>query len=286
MAKPSDYYRLIKPGIVTGNAYHVLAGIFLAYQFAWSWWTAIGVFVGTCALIASACVINNYFDRYQDAKMGRTKNRPLASGTISVPVALSIAAVLLVGGMALLVATTNWLTVTLGVIAYLSYAVVYTYLKRVTTYNTIVGTIPGALPGVAGYTAFSGAMDWVAWLIFAVLAIWQLPHFYAIAIRRRKEYSVTDFKFITASLSKRQVWLLIVSLVVAYGIVFVCLSLLTMHWLLTGLIWVGCSWWIWLALQSPRDYTKWAKKVFGGSLVMMMVFMLTTLGNFLLEKFM
>lgn len=275
---------MIKPGIVIGNAYHVLAGIFLAYQFDWSWATAGGVLVGTSALIASACVANNYFDRHQDARMDRTKNRPLANGSISLFSAVVFAGLLLIGGLALLHLTTNTLTVILGLIAYISYAFVYTYMKRITAYNTIVGTLPGALPGVAGYVAFSGQLDWMAWLIFIVLAIWQLPHFYAIAIRRRQEYEATEFKFITNSLGKRQMWWLINSLIVAYGIAFVCLGLLTMHWALVLVIWLACSWWIWLSIQQPTDYTVWAKRVFGGSLVLMMVFMATTLGNFLLEK--
>lgn len=284
MSRLKDYYILIKPGIVIGNAYHVLAGIFLAYQFDWSWATAGGVLVGTSALIASACVANNYFDRHQDARMNRTKNRPLANGSISLFSAVVFAGLLLIGGLALLHLTTNPLTVILGLIAYISYAFVYTYMKRITAYNTIVGTLPGALPGVAGYVAFSGQLDWMAWLIFIVLAIWQLPHFYAIAIRRRQEYEATEFKFITNSLGKSQMWWLINSLIVAYGIAFVCLGLLTMHWAFVLVIWLACSWWIWLSIQQPTDYTAWAKRVFGGSLVLMMVFMVTTLGNFLLEK--
>lgn len=216
--------------------------------------------------------------------MDRTKNRPLANGSISLFSAVVFAGLLLIGGLALLHLTTNTLTVILGLIAYISYAFVYTYMKRITAYNTIVGTLPGALPGVAGYVAFSGQLDWMAWLIFIVLAIWQLPHFYAIAIRRRQEYEATEFKFITNSLGKRQMWWLINSLIVAYGIAFVCLGLLTMHWAFVLVIWLACSWWIWLSIQQPTDYTVWAKRVFGGSLVLMMVFMATTLGNFLLEK--
>lgn len=284
MARLRDYYLLVKPGIVAGNAYHVLAGIFLAYQFDWSWVTAVGVLVGTSAMIASACVVNNYFDRRQDAKMGRTKDRPLANGNISVPAAMLFAALLLAGGLGLLVATTNPLTVALGLIAYVSYSFVYTYLKYVTAYNTLVGTIPGALPGVAGYTAFSGQMDQVAWLIFVVLALWQLPHFYAIAIRRRKEYQATDFKFITAALSNRSLWLMITVLIVVYGVAFVCLALLTMHWVFALAIGLAAGWWAWLSFQKPTDFTAWSKRVFLGSLVLMMVFSLTALANFLIEK--
>lgn len=284
MSRLYEYYRLVKPGIVIGNTYHVLAGIFLAYQFGWSWLTAIGVVLGTAALIASACIVNNYFDRHQDSQMDRTKSRPLASGSISIVSAISLATGLLISGIVLLALTTNLLTVGLGVLAYISYAFVYTYLKRVTTLNTLAGTLPGALPGVAGYTAFSAEFDWIAWLIFIVLAIWQLPHFYAIAIRRRKEYKATNFKFITASLKKAQVWRLITALVVVYGMAFLSLSLLTMHWAFSVIIWLACSWWIWLSVQRPSDYTDWAKKIFTGSLVLMMVFMTTTLANFLLEK--
>ncbi len=284
MASARDYWLLTKPGIVTGNAYHVLAGIFLAYQFAWSWSTALGVFFGTCALIASACVVNNYFDRHQDAKMGRTKQRPLVNGAISVPAAWVFAIALLMIGFGLLIATTNWLTVGLGVIAYLSYSFVYTYLKRVTAYNTLVGTVPGALPGVAGYTAFSGQLDTIAWLIFVVLAIWQLPHFYAIAIRRRKEYSATDFKFITGSLDKRGMWWLINILIAIYAVTMLVLTQLTMHWLWLVVVGLACGYWLWLAARDSTDYTAWAKRVFGGSLILMMVFMVTTLGNFIIEK--
>lgn len=284
MATARDYWLLIKPGIVIGNAYHVLAGVFLAYQFDWSWKIGVGVLVGCCAMIASACIVNNYFDRHQDAKMGRTKGRPLVNGNITPGAGLAIAGLLLIGGLLTLILTTNQLTVWLGVIAYISYSFIYTYLKRVTAYNTLVGTLPGALPGVAGYTAFSGQMDTIAWLIFVVLAIWQLPHFYAIAIRRRQEYRRTDFKFITTALSQRSMWWLINALIVAYAVAIIALAQLTMHWLWVVVTGLACAWWLWLAVQPIKNYTAWAKSLFGGSLLLMMVFMVTSLGNFVIEK--
>lgn len=284
MASLRDYYLLIKPGIVYGNAYHVAAGVFLAYQFDWSWLTALGVLAGTSLMIASACIVNNYFDRHEDAKMPRTRNRVLATGEISGLQATVLAMFGLLAGLGVLLFTTNLLTVAIGVTAYMLYAFVYTFLKRITAYNTLVGTIPGALPGVAGYTAFSGSIDLVAWLIFLVLALWQLPHFYAIAIRRRDEYSETEFRFITAALSKRSLWLLLIGLIVGYGVAFVWLAILMMHWIFVALICLSVAWWLWIAMRKPTDFTAWAKKVFLGSLVLMLVFSATTLGNFMIEK--
>lgn len=183
------YYRLTKPGIVYGNLLTTAAGFFMAAQGTIHAGKFFGVLLGVGLIIGASCVFNNYLDRHIDAKMKRTKKRALVTGSIPTRNALIFGSVLGVLGFILLKQSSNHLTVILGAIAAVFYIVIYGYAKRHSVHGTLVGTIPGALPPAAGYTAVTGQLDTGAWLLFAVLVFWQMPHFYAIAIFRLKEYA-------------------------------------------------------------------------------------------------
>ncbi|GAC1502427.1 MAG: heme o synthase [Candidatus Saccharimonadales bacterium] len=186
------YYQLTKPGIIYGNALTAIAGFFFAAQgninlklFAFS-------ILGICLVIASACVVNNYIDRGIDAKMTRTKSRALVIGNISEQNALIFAAGLGLCGFTLLFMYTNILTLGLGLVGFVFYIIVYGISKRRSVYGTLIGTISGAIPPLAGYCAVTNQISYQAVILFLILVFWQLPHFYAIAIYRQKEYSTAN----------------------------------------------------------------------------------------------
>lgn len=263
-----DWYRLTKPGIVYGNSLHVFAGVLFAgslYQLSST--AVFGVVIGTALVIASACVANNYMDRQIDAEMKRTRTRASAVGKIGLTGTILYGGTLGLLGATILIATTNWLTVILGIISYVSYVWLYGYAKRITPHSTLVGSLPGALPAVAGYTAVSGVVDWLAIAIFALLFFWQLPHFYAIAIFRRQEYAKTKLPIISllwpqqkmTKLIRWDIWLY-------FGMV-----LITSVWLLSFpaafILIFAAGYWLYTAYRPVDQVDSWARKVFGASLI-------------------
>lgn len=229
---------------------------------------------GTALVIASACVVNNYFDKKIDAKMTRTKYRGLASGQVSVISALIYAATLGALGFTMLAAFTNWLTFALGVIAYVFYAVVYGYAKRKSVHGTLIGTIPGAIPPVAGYTAVSGSLDGAAWILFLILIFWQMPHFYAIAIYRIKDYKSAGLPVSPISRGIKATKVHIFIYVIGFG---VAVSVLTLagYTGYTFLIALLVVWLLWLRLTYQGfgvvNDTRWAKQDFKFSLIAILV---------------
>jgi len=269
------YYRLTKPGIIYGNDFTAAAGFLLASQGEIDWWLMLATLVGISLVIACGCVLNNYIDRDIDRKMARTNKRALVSGTISVRDALIFAGVLGVAGLTILGVYTNALTVALGALGLFFYVVVYGVAKRTTVHGTIVGSISGALPPVAGYTAVTGHLDGAALLLFAVLVAWQMPHFYSIAMFRYKDYKTAGLPVLPVKKSmmaaKRQILVYVVLFLIA-------IAELTVFGY-TGYLFlavVGAVGLVWLArsLQGLRttDDTRWARKMFGFSLIVLIVF--------------
>lgn len=140
-------------------------------------------------LVAGANICNCWMERDVDAYMERTKNRPLVTGSLSSKEAFAGAAACSVGGVVLLHFFSNPITLALGLLALLSYVLLYTPLKRRSTISLFVGAIPGALPPVMGWTAVQGEISMTATLLFWILFLWQLPHFISIAIYRRNDYA-------------------------------------------------------------------------------------------------
>ena len=284
MLKSREFYRLTKPGIVYGNTLHVVAGVLLAASSHWSWLPALGVTVGTALLIASACVANNILDRPYDKRMKRTKTRPVPSGAISTKHASWFASLLLIVGMVILFTTTNILTVILGVIAYVSYAFIYTYSKRYTTWNTVIGTVPGALPPVAGYVALVGQLDMTAWIIFGLIVLWQLPHFYAIAVYRRDEYAHSGLKMLAEKLSPKQMRQVITSTLAGFWVMSLVAAVLVFN-IVAGIVFMAIvSYWLAAATTSKEpDETVWARQQFKLSMFASLAFVLASLVDFVIR---
>lgn len=269
------YYRLTKPGIVYSNALATVAGFFLAYAQDGRFNLAVffGVTVGTAFVIASACVLNNYIDRDIDKKMKRTSKRATAAGKISRSAALSYAALLGLVGFIVLVSLTNILTVLLGFFAYIAYIALYGIGKRTTVHGTLIGAISGGLPPVAGYTALTNRLDMAALLLFLVLVTWQMPHFYAIAMRRKNDYAAAGIPVLPVVKGLRAtkiqiVWyvalfIIVNSLFTAFGytgyIYFFVMTAVGMIWLSKGI----------RGFVSETD-EKWALRMFLFSLVVLL----------------
>jgi len=161
-----------------------------------SWLVLCYLILGTWATSAGAAVLNQVMERRHDAKMARTKNRPLVMGKISPMNALVFGIVLSLCGCVFLYYLINPLTAWISAATVLLYILIYTPSKRITTWNTIIGSIPGALPPVGGWVAATGSLAPPAWILFGILFCWQMPHFLAIAIIYAADYEKGGFKML------------------------------------------------------------------------------------------
>lgn len=270
-----QYYELTKPGIIYGNVMTTIAGYLFASQGRVAVTTMLYTVLAVALIIASGCVYNNYIDRNIDKHMSRTKNRVLVTGEISSANALIFATLLGIVGFSILATKTNGLTVILGMIAIFSYVVIYGYAKRHSVHGTLVGSIPGSMSILAGYVAVTGKIDEASILLFLILSIWQMPHFYAISIFRKKEYASAG---LPVSSVIRGVALTKIHTIVCLVLFTIASMLLSIRgfsgWAYLAVMAGVNLWWLKLALNKPSDGddSKWARKVFGHSLVVLLVF--------------
>ena len=153
----------------------------------------LNVLLGTALVAAGTNALNQYVEREHDAKMRRTRLRPLPDGRITPRNALLFSAAVAVIGTLYLGAMVNWLTAFLGAFTLTSYIFVYTPLKRISTACTIIGAVPGAIPPLMGWTAATGSLAIGGWILFGILFFWQLPHFMAISWIYREDYGRAGF---------------------------------------------------------------------------------------------
>jgi heme o synthase len=271
------YYLLTKPGIIRGNAVTALAGFLLAAGTEINLGLLIAVLAGISLVIGSACVFNNYIDRDIDEKMERTKNRGLVSGEISPVNAIIYATLLGIIGFVILLVYTNLLTAFLGLIGFIDYVILYGISKRRSPLGTIVGSISGAMPIAAGYTAVTNRFDLGALLLFVILVCWQMPHFYAIAIYRLNDYKEAGLPVlpIKKGIYRTKVQMLLYLLAFIAAIV----SLTALGY--TGVVYLAVMlalslYWLWRGLQgfSTSNDAKWARNMFLFSLIIILVFSL------------
>jgi protoheme IX farnesyltransferase len=189
----SRYLELCKPRVVALIVFTAVVGMLVAVP-GWPPWNAlIAGTLGIGLAASSAAAINHLLDQRIDALMARTRNRPLPSGQLGVTQVLLFALALGVASMTLLVAWVNTLTAVLTFLSLIGYAIVYTaWLKRATPQNIVIGGAAGAAPPVLGWTAVTGVIDHNALILFLIIYVWTPPHFWALAIHRRKDYAAAD----------------------------------------------------------------------------------------------
>jgi protoheme IX farnesyltransferase len=187
-----DYLELSKSRIVMMVLITTAAGYFFGAQRV-DWMLLLNTLAGTALVAAGTNALNQYVERDHDAKMRRTRLRPLPDGRISPRAALLFSVGISLIGTFYLGFAVNWLTAALGAFTLITYIFIYTPLKRVSTICTLVGAIPGAIPPLMGWTAATGVLGTGGWIIFAILFFWQLPHFMAISWMYREDYARGGF---------------------------------------------------------------------------------------------
>lgn len=268
--KLSLYYQLAKPGIIYANVLTALAG----YLFGSKWQVQAGTFiallVGTSLVIGGAAVCNNIMDRNIDTVMKRTKKRALVTGEISLPTARLYAAALTLIGFGILTHWTNWIVVLIGLIGFVDYVWAYGWAKRHNPYSTLIGSISGSTSIVAGYSAATGRFDTGAWLLFAILTFWQMPHFYAIAMYRRADYKAAHLPVMPVIRSTSTAKLRVMIYTVAFIVASVLLTTTGYAGMSSGIILfvLGAAWLVkGLQTYTENDGVAWGKRMFLFSLV-------------------
>jgi protoheme IX farnesyltransferase len=195
-AKLRDYYTLTKPEVNLLILMTTSAGYYLGSAGPFRLMGLLNTLVGTLLVASGTATLNQYMERAHDAQMRRTANRPLVSGRLAPAEAFYFGLLLSLAGGVYLAWSVNWLASALAVSTLLSYLLVYTPLKRRTPLCTLLGAIPGAMPTLIGWAGASGGLNRQAWFLFAVLFLWQFPHFLAIALMYREDYAHAGFKML------------------------------------------------------------------------------------------
>lgn len=190
------YADLIKARLTLLVLLTTLVGFYLGYRGAVNYLLMLHTVLGTALVASGASALNQFIEREHDAKMRRTRNRPLPSGRLQPVTVMVFGGVCGCAGLLYLALAVNLITSVIGAISLLSYVFIYTPLKRVTWLNTAIGAVPGGLPALMGWTAARGELSREGWALFAILAFWQLPHFLAIAWLYREEYQNAGFKML------------------------------------------------------------------------------------------
>ncbi len=270
LAALRDLLALAKPrlsGMVVSTA---AAGMWLA-PVRLSAVRAAAFLVGTAMVVGAANVLNNYLERDVDARMRRTRGRPLPAGRVDPGTALAMGLLLPVFALPLLALAANPLTALLATTALVTYAFVYTPLKRVSTASLFVGAVPGAIPPLMGWTAATAGVDARGLALFALLLVWQIPHFLAISIYLKEDYARGGLKVFALVHGERaaRAWAVASSALLApvamlpallgmatpvYGVVAAALGL--------GLAAIAAS-----GLGLPEGSVRWARNFFLSTLL-------------------
>jgi protoheme IX farnesyltransferase len=226
----ADYWALTKPEVNLLIAVATFSGFYLAYPgpvHDFPWLRLVHTLLGTLLVAGGTGALNQYVERRFDAQMRRTARRPLAAGRVKPWAVLWFGIALASVGSIYLATTVNLLASLLAIATLLSYLFLYTPLKRETPLCTLIGAFPGAVPPLIGWAAASGTLTVEAWIIYAMLFLWQFPHFMAIACMYREDYDRAGYlvlpsgkariSFVTRQTILPLLALLPISLLVASG---------------------------------------------------------------------
>lgn len=267
-----DYFSLMKPRINF---------LVLVTTFVGIWWASgprtapilyLWTLLGTGLAVGSANAFNHYWERESDARMDRTRDRPLPAGRLSPRQALIFGFVTGAIGLLVLWFTVNRLSALLALVAILSYVPLYTMMKPVTSLATIVGAIPGAIPPVIGWVAVTGTIEFPAVILFFVLFFWQPPHFIALALYLKDDYERAGLAMLPVELNERaacrQMTIYTFALLLMSYIPFMTELAGMIYFVVAtvmGLIFLGLSLYVWLSRrQQSHD---WARGLFLYSII-------------------
>ena len=273
-----ELQQIIKMGLVQGNLIPAFAGAWLAvvmsnHSFLSSIPQILLMLIGSTLIMGGACALNNYYDQDIDRIMPSKQNRPTVNDRISDKnlLILSFGMMLLGEACLFLLNVPSGVLGLIGIVGYVSYYSIWS--KRHTTWNTVVGSFPGAVPPLIGWVAIDGNISLIAIALFLVVFCWQPIHFYALAIKRSDEYSLANIPMLPSVKGFKRtrismfIWLVFLLplpfLLSSLGTTFVVLAtLLNLGWLYVGLT----------SFKKATDQTKWATKMFIYSLNYLVVF--------------
>tara|TARA_B100000003_G_C10924200_1_gene368522 strand:+ start:48 stop:929 length:882 start_codon:yes stop_codon:yes gene_type:complete len=187
------FIELTKPRITFLILVSTALGFYMASSKDIDWIAFFYTMVGTLFLSGGAGTVNHYIEKDLDTLMNRTQSRPIPAGLIEHNIALYFGIVLSAIGILILFLLVNQLTALLGILTLILYIFIYTPLKKITWLNTTIGAIPGAMPVLGGWSGASNSISPDAWILFAILFLWQHPHFYAIALMCKDDYKKAGF---------------------------------------------------------------------------------------------
>ena len=270
----NDYYELCKPRVVALIVFTAIVGMLLATPGMVPWQPLLFGTLGIGMAAASAAAINQIVDQRVDADMLRTRNRPLPTGHLTNMQALVFAGILGMVSMAILVLLVNPLTAILTLCSLIGYAFIYTmYLKRATPQNIVIGGAAGAAPPVLGWVAVTGQIDPNSLLLFLIIFAWTPPHFWALAIHRREEYSKVNIPMLPVThgvaFTRLQVLLYTIILVAVTALPFAVHMSGWMYFvgaMILGGVFLSYA----IKLQSGKD-ERIAIKTFGYSILYLML---------------
>ncbi len=194
----ADFAELVKARLTALVLVTTAVGFYLGADAPINYSALLRAFLGTASAAAGAAALNQWWEWQLDALMHRTKSRPVQGGRMHPVTALVIGAILSIGGVIYLWFACNVLTAILAAVTVAIYIFAYTPLKRISTVNTLVGAVPGALPPMIGWAAARNDLDAAGWSLFVIVLLWQLPHFFAIAWMYRDDYARAGFQMIAS----------------------------------------------------------------------------------------
>ena len=220
-----DFAELVKARLTLLVLLTTAVGFYLGVRAEFAAIALFHVVFGTALAAAGAAALNQWWERQLDALMHRTRERPIPAGRMSPRDALVLGALLSVAGIVYLAIACNLLSAWLAALTILLYNFAYTPLKRISTTNTLVGAIPGAIPPVIGWAAARGEVNIGAWCLFAILFFWQMPHFFALSWMYRGDYARAGFRMVSSgdesgARSSSQAVLFCMGLLIASGTPF------------------------------------------------------------------
>ena len=278
-----DLVALTKPRIIRLNLIAAFGGYWVASKWDPDIWILVWMLIGSTLTMASSCVVNNYWDRDLDLKMERTRDRALPQKRLSPGFVLGYGIALGIAGLAVLFLLVNPPTGWLGLLGMFVYIVVYTmWLKRSSTWSTSVGGVSGAMPPVIGYCAVTNEVDAGAWILFALLFLWQPAHFWSLAIRRKEEYKAAGFPLLPVVKGvTRTKWQML-----PYILLLIPASILMYYYDYVGIyflvlsVGIAAVWFVHaVGGLRAKDDEKWAKTDFMISINYLMIMFLTMVLN-------